>query len=563
MGTSTDPAEMVATNGPNEALQSEIARFRRITFAGVIIGSILVAFADRIAHGITWAMPDRARISSSGTGVETLDVLGPEIVRRSGIVLLLAAVISVFASMWRSDTIIRVRLLTPAVIVATGVWYGWLAEPHNAFYTNARFHWVDYLTWDSDRFVYAAGRVPHLIFYESPYLWQAINAAAMAYVFYSIARHLDLSAAMSTAIAAVPAISGNLLLFANTAEDVVLNTTLLAVVILVALRRQPVMLGLALGLASLGRPSFVILIVCVAAAEVAVSLRHRTGFRGTDWRYLAASTGTAIGFVMLGQLTFAVLGDRYFFVDGQVIRTDQLEQWSPRPIEGFTISPLSGAYALHLLWVMPLFLLLGATCSVFTASGQSRRIEALIYTSGFFVLAHVLVHESKPLAYYNARYLAYVFPFLFFMSTTLLAHRRLPAANSIRAAGLTLLVAGTAVFPADPIEAKRWVEDRPETVLLSARNELRDVTSDKFVFLDFGDVLSRNYVAYVLRRDIATIQLIGESSQLPQRPDTPGRGEDLGPDEIVISLRDDPWSTAPPVLEIGDFAVFEVSGGRR
>ena len=39
--------------------------------------------------------------------------------------------------------------LQATVGVATAIWYGWLATPHNAYRSNSRFHWVDFITFYS------------------------------------------------------------------------------------------------------------------------------------------------------------------------------------------------------------------------------------------------------------------------------------------------------------------------------------------------------------------------------------------------------------------------------
>jgi hypothetical protein len=166
------------------------------------------------------------------------------------------------------------RASTGVVVVGTGFWFGWLGRPHNAFPSNARFHWVDYPIWDSDSFFYAAGRIPHRIFYDFPFLWQGINAAVISLLCYSIGRQLGASRWTSTAMATFPAIAGNVLIYANTAEDVLINFALLFGVIAATLKRRPTLLGFALALAVLGRPSFIVLSGCLVAGEMFQSIRH-------------------------------------------------------------------------------------------------------------------------------------------------------------------------------------------------------------------------------------------------------------------------------------------------
>ena len=449
------------------------------------------------------------------------------------------------------------RTAAGVVVLGTGVWYGWLARPHNALLSNSRIHWVDYLTWNSDNYGYAAGRLPHLVFYEAPFVWQGINAGIVAALCFAIGRQLGFSTWLSAAMATLPAISGNLLLFATAGEDVMLNTMLLLFVIFAALRREPIMMGVALTVAVLGRPSFIILFPCLVLAELACRLRARSDAHRADWHYVSSAVGVGLVLTISMQLLFSVLGRRHFLTNGQFIRTSGLDSLVPRRVEGFLISPFSGAYVTHFLWTLPLVFLVGAAVSVVTTPRQRQPVAATIYFSGLFVVVHLLVHEAKPLAYYNTRYLAFTLPSLFFMAWASIARPGFPAKGSYRAAVVSLLVLGPFTLPADPIEAKRAVEARPEVQLLSARHELRALVGDRPVFLNFGDALSRNYLAYVLRRDASTIRLLD--------PDLSARGlagieqEELEyrPGDIVISLRADPWNDEPIDLTVGDFIVTD------
>ena len=535
-------------------------RILRLALAAIFVGVLTVVFAGPLAEIAAGLLPGRAEISSRGTDFEPFSLVAPTILRRTGLVLLAVGVSGTVALRWAGrlgDAAPRSGKIAASLVAAgTAFWYGWLAAPHNGYLTNARFHWVDYLTWDSSRFTYAAGRIPHLLFYEYPYVWQGISAAIVVLLLYLIARRLDFSTWAAAVVACIPAISGNLLLFATSAEDVMLNTALLLFVVWALLRGQSVLIGVAIGLAVLGRPSFMILIPCVFAAELVTRLRN--DLWAVSLRRSMIAPGVAVAIVVVEQLAFDLLGDRYLLVDGRIVRNDMLDMWVPRAIEGFTIFPHSGVYALHLLWIIPAVLIVMSAAAVITARGQAPATAVAIYTSVLFVVLHILAHETKPLGYYNTRYLAFVFPFFLFMSLAVLAHRRFPAGGAVRVMTISLVVLGTAVLPADPISAKRWVEARPETILWSERDALREIADDRYVFLDFGDAMSRNYLAYVLRRDLATIRLVGDSGDQLVRTAGPGRDVDVGPDDLVISRRSDPWSSDEPDLEIGEFIIFEV-----
>jgi hypothetical protein len=536
----------------------------RVGLICIAIGLLVVVLAEPLASLIGWVLPGRAQIRSTGSRLDQFAVLAPTIIRRSGAVLAIAGVATAVVPHVRASTWWRSarsgRVAAGVVIVGTACWYAWLAEPHNAFPPNSRFHWVDYLTWDSDHYGYAAGRLPHLVFYEVPYVWQGINAGLVAWLCYLIGRRLGNSTWLSAAMATLPALASNLLIFADTSEDVMLNTLLLLFVVWAALVRRPVLAGSALALAAIGRPSFIILIPCFIAAELLIGSRLSPSREPRTWRYLGLTSLVAIALTAALQLLFSILGDRHFIVDGQFIRTSGLDVLVPRRVDGFLIAPFSGVYAGHVVWIMPFVFLVGAAWSLVTSREQPTRIAAAIYLSGLFVVSHVLLHEARPLGYFNARYLAYVFPFLFFMSWGALRSSRFASAGSARTIAIVLLVLGPTALPANPIEVKRRIEARPEVQLLEARDELRELTEGRPVFLNFGDVLSRDYLAYVLRRNAASIRLLDED--LADRGVTGIVDYELEyrPGDVVISLADDPWDDEQPDLVVGDFIVTDGKG---
>ena len=287
-------------------------------------------------------------------------------------------------------------------------------------------------------------------------MWQGINAGIVAALCFAIGRQLGFSTWLSAAMATLPAISGNLLLFATAGEDVMLNTMLLLFVIFAALQHEPIMMGVALTVAVLSvGPSFIILFPCLVLAELACRLRARSDAHRADWHYVSSAVGVGLVLTISMQLLFSVLGRRHFLTNGQFIRTSGLDSLVPRRVEGFLISPFSGAVRHPTS---------SGRCHSCSSSAQlspsSRRlgsdnpVAATIYFSGLFVVVHLLVHEAKPLAYYNTRYLAFTLPSLFFMAWASIARPGFPAKGSYRAAVVSLLVLGPFTLPADPIEAK-------------------------------------------------------------------------------------------------------------
>ncbi len=236
-----------------------------------------------------------------------------------------------------------------------------------------RFHWVDYITWDTDDYFYSLGRIPHRIFYDAPWMWQSINAAMAVSLCYLIARRMRIGRGLSTALASVIAISGNLLIFANTAEDVLLNVTLVLLLLYATLRRIGWFVGLALLLLILGRPSFAIIALAIPTAELVVALRHRERPSRQQLMFvLSAAVVVALG-VLVTQIYFTIAGRRYFLTEGRLVFVPELEGLEQRGVDGFTLSAWSGAYASHLLWVIPIFVLLGAVGAFITANRREPR----------------------------------------------------------------------------------------------------------------------------------------------------------------------------------------------
>ena len=484
----------------------------------------------------------RGEVSSRGTAFRAYAEIGDQLVRRTGVIVALAAATALIVDRvrWTPGTF-NVWLPRGALAVVTGagaLWYGWLGDPHNGFPTNARIHWVDFETTRVDDFFYAAGRLPHWVFYETPYVWQAINAAIVVLLAFAVGRRLNLSTLASLAMAATPIVATNLLVFADTAEDVLLNTALLLFVCWAALGRNPVVVGIALTGAVLGRPSFLVLGACLAAGEALTTLRRtrslRDAVRAVFSPYVVTAGVVTVAGIVLSQVVFEILGDRYILTDGKIIDTGPLSSAQPVEVDGFTISAFSGAYVAH-LWVMPLVFLIAVVYAVVRAPALPESVERFVYFGAVAAIAVLAVHESQPLLYYNVRYLTYVWPFLFPVAWAGFAALR--ASNprrAIHAAAVVALVAGSMAIPADPVGLKRANESRWDVELADIRHELRDLGDRGFIAIDFGSRSTRNFMAYVMRSDDWSIHSGTDNV-------------DVG--WVVVSLRDEPWSDRAPDLE--------------
>ena len=525
------------------------------------LGVACIVLADRIVELLVRLLPGRMRLRSLGTNFESFDEIGADIITRAGIVLVAGCLCAaIYGRLQSRGVVLRIEdrrihfAITTAMVVGTALWYGWLATPHNAFPSNARFHWVDYITWDTDDYFYALGRIPHRIFYDAPWMWQSINAAMAVSLCYLIARQMGIGRGLSTALSSVIAISGNLLIFANTAEDVLLNVTLLLLLLYASLRRIGWFVGLALLLLILGRPSFAIIALAIPTAELVVALRHRERPSRQQTMYvLSAAIVVAVG-VLVTQIYFTIAGRRYFLTEGRLVFVPELEGLEPREVDGFTLSAWSGAFVSHMLWVIPIFVLLGAVGALIMANRRERNVESTVYLAVSSVVLLVVVLEGNPLLYYNIRYVTYLLPLLLVASWSLLAPdallpspasdeqgRASPAVAGYRSLVAALLILGPVAFPANPVGIKRAIEERPERELLAVSDELRELAGNRNVYLEFGATSTRNYLAYVLRDNPARIRLPDS-----ERP-SPG---------LVIARREDVPAGTETLLETDSFVVF-------
>lgn len=528
--------------------------------AGVIAcGVLLTLFASEFALFFARFLPWRSEVKSAGTFFPAFPNVAPEIIERVGWIMIAAPMVALVLSAFRGNKFVSNRIVTSlgagALALGTALWVGWLATPHNGFPSNARIHWVDFQTVRPDRYFYAAKRLPHVLFYEMPPVWQALNAAILVGLCVLIARQLGFSLAASVLLSAIVATSGNFLLFANTAEDVFINLALVLVVIAASLYGRAVWLGLALAVLLLGRPQFIVIFPAVALAELIVAGRRRKWPDRARSIHVATALAVAAAGTAVAQVVFSIVGDRYLFVNGQIIDGGAVEQSVAREIDGFTIYAFSGTYVTHLLWVLPTITLVLAAVAAVRATHLDREAETTVYFCGVSVVTMLALHEAQPLLYFNIRYLTYLFPFLVVMSwaavQTVQRDDRVADSRShqwIAPFVFVLAILAPLTIPADAVDTKRRLENRPETELLDVRDELRALAEGRTVFLDFPASSSQNYAAYVLRRGVDTVRLVDDG-------ETPADG-------LVITLTEEPWETGTEVLTTERLSVFDVSATR-
>jgi len=475
------------------------------------IGALLLLFADQLVELIASCLPLAATVYSKGTFFPGFLDAAPTIIGRTGLVLMAAALVAALPVHRPNGSlsVTKTRALAVFLLCATAVWFGWLSFDHNAFPSNSRIHWVDYFVPSSrtDNFGYALIRIPHYLFYENPYIWQSLNATANAGILFLIARRIGLTRLTSLGAASAVAISGNLLVFADTSEDLLFNFGLIALLLLSMTYRKSVWIGVCLAVVALGRPQFMLLAPCVLAGEALTDIRHHRSLSAIRWRYLVSIATTFAVLISASQVLFTIIGDRYLFVDGHII-TSLNFQISSVNVDGFLIDAFSGTYLWHFLWIFPAPLLVGALASLWFVPRLDTRIQALVHTSAFGIIALLLLSEAIPLIYFNVRYLTYLLPFLLVMAWSLIASvgkHKSGASDSPRVKVLlaVCILLSPVVIPSGALDGRRVRAERVEYELLEVRNELRNASaeSEQVVLVEFARG-RRNFAAYVLRDDV-------------------------------------------------------------
>ncbi|MFZ4718055.1 MAG: hypothetical protein ACOYMR_01435, partial [Ilumatobacteraceae bacterium] len=492
--------------GATETHQRALRPFERnVLVAMAIAGAALVAGAGWFAQTLADLLPQAATIRSRGTAFGDIATVGTHVLRMTGIALLAGAAAGTWLRRlpWTDDdesaTSERVLLLRRlAVFGIPFLAYLYLASPHNAYPTNSRIHWVDFTSWNSDDFFYAAGHLPHAIFYRHPAWWQALNAGLLALTVDLLLRRIGVRRNAALVLTLVFMSSSTVLLFADTAEDVMLNFLLLTLVLLAMTTDSHLLRGGALALAVLGRPNFLALVgawLAVWAAMVLVRTLRRRRFpdESTTWSPVRSllTVVWAVAFVALSQVVMSILGNRYLLSNGRLLDLGHLSDLAPIDTDGFLISPFSGAYIGHMLWlvpwIVPIALVTGGVVWFADATRGPLAVEAdehlrrrgtVLLFCGAAVAVLLFVHEAKPLLYFNIRYFSYAFPFLF-VGAIAGARQLRGHTRAIATAFLATTVVAAYVLPVNPIATHDRNARRAEVFLYPLMDRLQDARGDR------------------------------------------------------------------------------------
>lgn len=486
--------------------------------AAALAGLTLALLAAPLVTLIDLVLPTAGSVRSAGTGYPGFAESYEPALR--GLGLLIAGAFALPLPKIPATSITRwCRAAAPVVVALTALVYAWLAYPHNGFPSNSRIHWVDIFFDRADNFFYALARVPHLVFYGAPWALQGLNGALNAWLVTWVVRRATGRTSASVGAGVTYLVASVMLLFANSAEDVQLSVTALLLVCAGIVGRRARLTGAALFIAMLARPQFLLAVPALVLAEYVVGrgqgqIDEDGDERVSPIRSLLLSASTFIPLFIAWHAYLHAIDSAWLLTDGRVVSTG-LTELTPRPIDGYTIAPFSGAYVLHLLWLVPVPMWLALASSRvawsrMTASG--RRLVIFVLT---FTTATILLNEVVVLFYFNIRYLAYLFPLLLIAAWT--------SASSgfgtsgrwwVVPAGLVLTFSA-AVYPHQELTIRGRVTASPIAASVDRAHELREILGETTVATTFQNRGQRNFLAYLVRRPYDEIIVIEDVDAAP------------------------------------------------
>ncbi len=558
------PRDSWAYRASSDRLEAGVA-------AGLIaLGVVLVLGAATIASELAAVLPAAMTVRSA-QWFPSFAVAMPFTLRGLGYVLIAATAVQVVAQWFRTrvgrvqvDSSNPIARLAPLLLVlaVTAVVYWQFATPHNASEGNARVHYTDLLFVKHERFFYTLGKVPHLLFYDHPNVLQTALGVLNVALVYAIGRQLLRNRWMPLLMACSYLWAGSMLLFADTADDVQLVVAALLAVLLAHLRRAPIPLALALLAAFLARGPLASAAIGVGIAELGGSLlaQRADGERLSLGRALRSNPVLSQALPLFGAIAvlwigyLQVRGSSWLLGDGGAIDVT-IWDLTPKSVEGFTIDRFSGAYLLHLLWVLPLPILLAHAALASRWREVPDAARRAVVAVWVMTAIGVAVSEVEPLAYFNVRYLTYYLPSLIATSWIIFTTRPAPGSRRHLLPGLlvALILAGStaATFQGG---IHHWNRSHPAVgdALWPVRFDMREAAGSGRVYTTITSTTWSNWLVYVLKRTYGPHLVPGEPDWPTIEVVKPGT---LPPDGIVIT--DDPgaYPTAEVVLRADPFFV--------
>lgn len=502
-----------------------------------VLGAVLALAPTTIAAAADRLLPLAMTSGGRGTNYPNMEVALPEGLRLTGLVLMATAVLTRLATPQLASTLFartgrRTTLVVGAALAAIGfATYLWYASPPNMFPANARIHWVDIWFDRRDDWFYPLIKV-HRFFYDVPHLFQAGLGALNTVLLYLIGRVLFDRRWVAALVALSFLGSAFMLLFAGTAEDVHLALATLLLAFFAHLERRPILWGVAVAMAYLARPPFVLLPLAVVIVEgIADLLDGRpTGLRIAVSgvlrnRFLVVGSVVGGALIFLWNLGLIVAGVSW--ITGDSVSSESLSSAMPQPVDGFTLTRMSGAFVLHLLWIGGPIVI---AANVVTAAGLRTLpapVARAIASGWLFTLLTLLTLEAQPIydfSYVNVRYLSYVWPHLLIGGWAALLVPTVRTRHTLLLGLAFLLTAAPAAAYRADLRLRDQVVDNPYSDLFAHRRELREAAGDGPVAIGSGDKWVRNYLAYLLKRPVQDVSI----------------DPDEVPDEgLIVTLRDE------------------------
>lgn len=290
-------------------------------------------------------------------------------------------------------------------------------RPPNTANSNSRIHWVDYRVGNrTDEWVYIVTRILFRIFESHPALLAMALAIVSSFSLYLIARAIGFSSRLASLAPLVLLVPGYSVAFLDLGEDVSINTTatLVALGLIVKIRssRAPrLVCAVASILVFSSRPT--LLPSVLAFTILYLWLTQTDSFTQNSWlkkiAYLLRRSAwllwPTILLISLHQIFFSLVGQSFLTLSSKTRFEGQL-------VEGFLISPFSGAFLGHALWIFaPLLVAIGFLIVV-ASPRRSSICLALLLSSGVGFVVALLPYEFVQLPYYNVRYVHTGTPFI-------------------------------------------------------------------------------------------------------------------------------------------------------
>lgn len=506
----------------------------------VTVGVGLALLGDDLTAFLNGPLPDAATVRSDGTKYPSFaDIRGWGYqLRLLGVVVAavpIGALLSLHPDVSRlaselSNRLSSRYLLALALLLAVSfALYAYLAYPPNAWPSNARMHWLDQFYGRSDHFFYTLVKLPHVVFYEMPHIWQGINGALSVALTYGIGRQVFRPRWGAFLLAIGFLLSSNMLMFANMAEDVSVAVTALLLAVYAYTRNCIYGFGVALFIVFLARPQLSLLAGAFVVTHAIYWARdrqtERVGSRllnGLREPFFLRNIAVFVALFVVWGIVLTALDARYFLTGSGLIDQASFLDLEPRSVDGFLLTPFSGAYFYHFLWVYPLPLLLANAYVAVRFRRLSRSGQQLFIWCWIFILGSLVFLEAATTSYYNVRYITYYWPLVLVagsLAPTILRIRGFKKRRFGTVAIVSILLLSVVTPYTDAFSRRAEIEGRDLTTLYADRHEIRELVEGRKgkVYSTYTAHTQKNYVAFILKEPFGVVKGMKSGMRLPDQ----------------------------------------------